>query len=173
MEQIDSDKSIYYGIRIKQRNTIDPNCQKEFFRLMLFHPWISAKVACELYLFPDFETEGYKVHILHWIGEIEEIVKDTSSYEQKRFLERHMAEKISDWIEFFYLPSPLEIAEMAHYLQLSEESINEAVCSYYLTDKFCHEKVMEYMTVFTPYIPEKMIDKLLDRYSKFETVNKF
>jgi hypothetical protein len=173
MEQIDNDKSIYYGIRINQKSTIDPNCQKEFFRLMLFHPWVSANIASILYLYPYFKTKSYKDYILNWVGEIEDIVKDTSSYEQKKLLEQHMAEKISEWIEYFSLPSPLEIAEMARYLQLSEASINEAVCSYYLTDIFCHEEFMEYMAIFAPYIPEKMIDKLLDRYSKFETVNKF
>ncbi len=162
MKNVKNDNPVFYGIAADQKYPIEISKQRIYFKLMFLNPNISPKKA-KRYLNENFYFLHLNFIIESMIKEIETWSGEESQKSDKLHLEMQLLEKIELWINEFSLPLPEEICELAKIAGLSESVLFKGLYSLYLSGKFSHESIIDFLSKYSNNMSDRLIDNLLDK----------
>jgi hypothetical protein len=166
-ESEDFEEVIYYGIPIKFECMVDCDLQPDFYRMLFFHPEISARRAFH-YVNDVFEELPHLLLTRQWRNQIKAIVSCIEREEQVLKLIERMAKKVVKWGKLFSFPIIIDIDEMAMNLNISTELLLDEMYSIMMNRSVTVKNIDDFLQFYLPYYSDRQIDYLLDRYNELK-----
>jgi hypothetical protein len=163
MEEELDDEIIYYGIPLAY-NMVEMIMQAYLYKVLFFHPRISAKKAHEL-LSKNYRLLTHRKHALRWRKQIKPIVEECDTTEKVLELIQQVGIKVVKWGRQFSWPIAGDLMELCEYLDISYDILITVMYNYFIKGPLTKEDINGFLGYYEVYLLDGEVDELLGQLS--------